>query len=29
MDYVKYVWGCELIEGEDEEGNKFLSEIGY
>lgn len=21
--------GCELIEGEDEEGNKFLSEIGY
>ena len=29
MDYVKYIWGCELIEGEDEEGNKFLSEIGY
>lgn len=23
------MWGCELIEGEDEEGNKFLSEIGY
>lgn len=29
MKYVKYVWGCELIESQDEKGNRLLSEIGY
>ena len=29
MPFVKDVWGCELIEGKDEEGNSIISEIGY
>lgn len=29
MEYVKYVWGCELIEAEDDQGGKIISEIGY
>lgn len=29
MAYVKYVWGCEMIEGEDADGHKVISEIGY
>lgn len=29
MDYVDGVWGCELIEGEDKDGNRCISEIGY
>lgn len=29
MDYVSGVWGCELIEEEDENGNRRISEIGY
>lgn len=29
MKYVKYMWGCELIESQDENGNRLLSEIGY
>ncbi len=29
MDYVEEVWGCELIETEDEEGNPIIGEIGY
>ena len=29
MNYVKYMWGCELIESQDEKGNRLLSEIGY
>lgn len=29
MPYVKDVWGCELIEAPDEEGNLIISEIGY
>ncbi len=27
--YVNGIWGCELIEEEDGEGNRILSEIGY
>lgn len=29
IDYVEGVWGCELIEGEDNEGNSCISELGY
>lgn len=29
MDYVKNIWGCELIEAEDGNGDKIISEIGY
>ena len=29
MPYVEYVWGCELIEGNDKEGNSCIAEIGY
>ena len=29
MKYISGVWGCELIEDTDDEGNKFISEIGY
>lgn len=29
MPYVEHVWGCELIEGKDEEGDTCISEIGY
>lgn len=27
--YVEHVWGCELIDGLDAEGNKVISEIGF
>lgn len=29
MPYVEHVWGCELIEGEDKDGDRCISEIGY
>ena len=29
MPYVEHVWGCELIEGEDSNGEKCISEIAY
>lgn len=29
MEYVAGVWGCELIETEDADGNKVIDEIGY
>ena len=29
MPFVEHVWGCELIEGEDVQGNPCISEIGY
>lgn len=29
MPYVEHVWGCELIEGNDDDGDKCISEIGY
>lgn len=29
MPYVENVWGCELIETIDDEGNSVISEIGY
>lgn len=29
MDYVQDIWGCELIEEENEQGEKELSEIVY
>jgi len=29
MKYVSGVWGCELIEDEDENGHRVISEIGY
>ena len=29
MPYVEHVWGCELIEGEDNKGEKCISEIAY
>lgn len=29
MDYVENVWGCELIEKEQEDGSKVISELGY
>lgn len=28
-DYVKDIWGCELLDEEDENGNKVISEIVY
>lgn len=29
MPYVEHVWGCELIEGKDQDGDPCISEIGY
>ena len=29
MPYVEHVWGCELIEGKDRDGEPCISEIGY
>lgn len=29
MPYVEHVWGCELIEGEDNAGAPCIAEIGY
>ena len=29
MPFVEHVWGCELIEGKDNEGDTCISEIGY
>lgn len=29
MPFVEHVWGCELIEGEDKDGDPCISEIGY
>lgn len=29
MPHVEHVWGCELIEGADNEGERCISEIGY
>lgn len=29
MPYVEHVWGCELIEGVDKDGDTCISEIGY
>lgn len=29
MQHVEHVWGCELIEGDDNEGGRCISEIGY
>lgn len=29
MPYVEHVWGCELIEGKDDDGDVCISEIGY
>ena len=29
MKFVKHVWGCELIEGEDNDGDRCIAEIGY
>lgn len=29
MPYVEGIWGCELIEGKDDEGNSCISELGY
>ncbi|MFR9000635.1 MAG: hypothetical protein ACLVIY_09815 [Anaerobutyricum soehngenii] len=29
VQYVKGIWGCELIEEEIENGEKIISEIGY
>lgn len=29
MPYVEHVWGCELIEGKDKDGDPCISEIGY
>lgn len=29
MPYVEHVWGCELIEGVDNDGDACISEIGY
>lgn len=29
MPYVEYVWGCELIEEQDANGDSIISEIGY
>nr|WP_317281943.1 HAD family hydrolase [uncultured Sellimonas sp.] len=29
MPYVEHVWGCELIEGKDNEGDPCISEIAY
>lgn len=29
MQFVEHVWGCELIEAPDSDGNLIISEIGY
>jgi len=29
MKYVTSIWGCELIEDQDADGKRFISEIGY
>lgn len=29
MQYVEYIWGCELIEHKHEDGEKEIAEIGY
>lgn len=29
MPYMEYVWGCDLIEGVDDDGDPCISEIGY
>jgi hypothetical protein len=29
MEYVKNIWGCELIEAENAEGIREISEVGY
>lgn len=29
MPYVEHVWGCELIEGEDQDGDRCIAEVGY
>lgn len=29
MDFVEGIWGCELIEGKDKDGDQVISEIGY
>lgn len=29
MPFVEHVWGCELIEGKDKDGEPCISEIGY
>lgn len=29
MPYVSGIWGCELIEVEDEDGNTVIGEVGY
>jgi hypothetical protein len=29
MEHVEEIWGCELIEDDDKDGNKIISEIGY
>lgn len=29
MPYVEYVWGCELIEEKDENGEPIIGEVGY
>ena len=29
MPYMEYVWGCDLIEGTDKDGDPCISEIGY
>lgn len=28
-EYVNGIWGCELIEAPDEDGNMIISEVGY
>ena len=29
MPFVEHVWGCELIEGKDNDGDVCISEVGY
>lgn len=29
MPFVEHIWGCELIDGEDKDGEKCIAEIGY
>ena len=29
MDYVKEIWGCEMIEATDKDGKSVIAEIGY
>ncbi len=29
MPFVEHIWGCELIEGKDKDGEKCIAEIGY